>query len=66
MEGIRDSHTKWSQRQVPYDITYMWNLKYCTDEPFYRPETDHGQGDQNCGCQAGEREREWDGLGVWG
>ena len=21
-----------SQRQIPYDITYMWSLKYDTDE----------------------------------
>ena len=37
MDGIRDSHTKWSkserERQIPYDIIYMWNLKYGTNEP---------------------------------
>ena len=31
MEGPRDYHTKWGksekERQIPYDITYMWNLK---------------------------------------
>ena len=27
MEGPRDYHTKQSQRQIPYDITYMWHLK---------------------------------------
>ena len=31
MDGPRDYHTKWSkserERQVSYDITYMWNLK---------------------------------------
>ena len=30
MDGPRDDHTKWSQsereRQISYDITYMWNL----------------------------------------
>ena len=30
MDGPRDDHTKWSkserERQIPYDITYMWNL----------------------------------------
>ena len=26
MDGPRDDHTKWSQRQIPYDITHMWNL----------------------------------------
>ena len=31
MGGPRDYHTKWSksgrERQIPYDITYIWNLK---------------------------------------
>ena len=36
MDGPRDYHTKWSksgrERQIPYDITYMWNLKYDTGD----------------------------------
>ena len=24
------------ERQIPYDITYMWNLKYGTNEPMYK------------------------------
>ena len=40
----RDYHTKQSksgrERQIPYDITYMWNLKYDTNEPIYKTETD--------------------------
>ena len=28
------------ERQIPYDITYTWNLKYDTDEPIYKTETD--------------------------
>ena len=28
------------KRQIPYDITYMWNLKYNTNEPIYKTETD--------------------------
>ena len=28
------------QRQIPYDITYMWNLKYDTNELIYKTETD--------------------------
>ena len=28
------------ERQIPYDITYMWNLKYDTNEPIYETETD--------------------------
>ena len=27
-----------SERQVPYNITYMWNLKYNTKEPIYKTE----------------------------
>ena len=29
-----------SERQIPYDILYMWNLKYDTNEPIYNAETD--------------------------
>ena len=36
MDGPRDAHTKRSEsdqeRQVSCDITYMWNLKYDTNE----------------------------------
>ena len=28
------------QRQIPYDITYMWNLKYDTSELMYKTEID--------------------------
>ena len=31
---------KERERQIPYDITYMWNLKYGTNEPIYKTETD--------------------------
>ena len=31
MDGSRDYHTEWSksdrERQISYDIAYMWNLK---------------------------------------
>ena len=42
MDASRDYHTKWSksERQIPYDITYMWNLKYDTNEPIYKEEID--------------------------
>ena len=40
MDAARDSHTKQSQsereRQIPYDITSMLNLKYVTNEPIYK------------------------------
>ena len=42
MDATRDYHTKWSkserERQIPYDITYMWNLKYNTNELIYGTE----------------------------
>ena len=28
------------ERQIPYDTTYMWNLKYATDEPTYEIESE--------------------------
>ena len=28
------------ERQIPYTIAYMWNLKYGTNEPIYKTETD--------------------------
>ena len=28
------------ERQIPYDITYRWNLKYDTNEPIYETETE--------------------------
>ena len=44
MDGPRDYHTKWSKsergRQISYDITHMWNLKYDTHELVYKIETD--------------------------
>ena len=36
VDGPTDYHTKWSKserdRQIPYDIMYMWKLKYDTDK----------------------------------
>ena len=44
MDEPRDYHTKWRkserERQIPYDITWMWNLKYDTNELVYETETD--------------------------
>ena len=39
LEIIIQSKSK-RERQIPYDITYMWNLKYDTNEPIYETETD--------------------------
>ena len=44
MDATRDSHTKWSKsgrdRQILYNITYMWNLKDGPNEPIHNTETD--------------------------
>ena len=34
--------------KLPYDITYMWNLKYDINEFIYETETD-SQREQTCG-----------------
>ena len=65
MDGPRDSHTKWSkskrERQIPYDITYSWNLIYGTNEPFHRKKKMHRLGEETCSCQGG-----WEGVGWTG
>ena len=37
MDAPRDSHTSAvkseRERQIPYDVTYMWNLTYGTNAP---------------------------------
>ena len=44
MNEPRDCYTEWSksdtERQISYDIAYMWNLKYDTDELIYETEAD--------------------------
>ena len=44
MDRSGDYHTKWSkserERQIPYGVTYMWNLKYDTNQLIYKTETD--------------------------
>ena len=42
MDRPRDYHIKWNkstERQILHDITYMWNLKYNTNELIYKIET---------------------------
>ena len=43
IDGPREHHTKWNkserERQISYDIIYMWNLKY-TNEFSYKTKTD--------------------------
>ena len=41
-DGPRDDHTKSSkseqERQIPYNITYLWKRKYGTNELIYETE----------------------------
>ena len=56
MDRTRDSYTKCRnserERQIPYAITYIWNLIYDTNETFHRKET-HGLGEETYGCPGG-------------
>ena len=68
MDGPRGYHTKRSkserERQIPYAITYLWNLKYNTNKYICEIETDSKTWEQTCGFQGG-----WgwgrEVLGVW-
>ena len=47
------------QRQISYDIIYMWNLKNNTNVSIYKAETD-SQKETECIVTKGERE--WEGI----
>ena len=64
----RDEHTKQSkserERHIPYNITYMWNLKYDTNQHIYEPK----RSSQTHGTALRLPRWGWlggDGLGVW-
>ena len=40
LEIIILSEVSQKERQIPYDITYMWKWKYDTNELIYETETD--------------------------
>ncbi len=44
LETLILSEVSQRERQIPYDITYIWNLIYGTNEPFHRKEN-HGLGE---------------------
>ena len=64
MDEPRDYETKWNmlkkERQITY-ITYMWNIKYDTNEPIYETETDT---ENRLVVAKGEWTGGRDGLGV--
>ena len=49
MDATRDYHMK-SDREI-HDITYMWILKYGTNEPISKQKQTHRHREQTCGCQ---------------
>ena len=53
------------ERQILYAVTYMWNLKYNTNEPIYETETDSQRERTDLWLP---RKRGWGngGLRVWG
>ena len=53
------------ERQIPYDITYMQNLNYSTNDLSIEQKQTHRHREQTCGSQGGV-EKEWDEEGVWG
>ena len=42
-----------SEKQIPYVITSMGNLKYDTNEPIYETNKNHKCREQIGGCQGG-------------
>ena len=52
MDATRDyllSEVSQRERQIPCDITYMWNLKYNTNEPM-KQKQNHRYREQTGGC----------------
>ena len=67
MDASRDYYTKSErERQIPCNITYMWNLNCDTSALIYKTETDPQTHRHTGGCQRGEGVREaWVGsLGL--
>ena len=46
-------------RQIPYDITYMWNLKNDTNESIEQQQT-HRHRDETFGCQRVGSGMDWE------
>ena len=49
--------------QIPYDVTYMWNLNMAQMKLSMKQKQTHGQREQTCGCQGEEGER-WGWLRI--
>ena len=53
------------QRQIPYDLTYMWNLKYDTNELIYKTKNRLADIENKITVTKGENRGGRDKLGVW-
>ena len=40
LEIIILREVSWKEKDIPYGITYMWNLKYAINEPICKTEPD--------------------------
>ena len=61
LEIIILSEVSQTERQIPYDTTYMWNLKYDTNELIYqttKQKQTHRHRKQIYGYQRGKRVEE--------
>ena len=68
VHGPRDYHTKQSksktERQIPYNITYMWNIKYDTNKCIYKTEANSQTQRTDLWLSRGKGVGR-EGLGVW-
>ena len=57
MDGPRNYHIKWSksdiERQISYDIAYMWNLKKVQEDLFTKQKQAHRHRKQTYSYQRG-------------
>ena len=53
------------ERQIPYDITYMYYLKYDTKDPIYETETDPQTESRLVPAKVGAWGSERKRLGIW-
>ena len=64
MNATRNYHTKWSkserERQIPSDITYMWNRNIAQMNLSPKQQQTCRQGEETSGCQGGV----WQGRGM--
>ena len=69
MDGPGDYHTNQSEsergRQIPYSITYRWNLKYGTDDHIYETKANSQIENRLVVAKQGAEGRPRERLGVW-